>query len=471
MNIQGFIGAIRARIILALSLLALLGIITFLSLSALLSSTSYRSGLWVWHERIVAGVNQLSWAAAEMYHSQDAPTREASLEKFKNAREQLAAPMADLPALYSENAIRGSRWQGGSPRLDLLADTLKLRLDSLLCHTDSLIAAYAASDSVLPVFAPQITQLSRGILSSSYLVSEEEGRLERLSQDKLKALGVGIILLYLALLLFVGLIVVSPMIRRLEKQMNYIVALSQNRDRLEQFIYATAHDLKEPLRSVSNFVQLLQRRYGRQLDESGNEYIEFAVKGVKRMYALLEDLSYYSKEGLRPLRVTVIDLPKMIGEVKEALDSKIYNHHARVEMILPLPMIEGDYHQLFLLFQNLIDNGIKYRKPDLDPIITIRGFEAQDYWQLEVEDNGIGIMPEHHVRIFDFYERVHNPEQVVEGTGMGLALCRRIIENHLGKIWVESAPGEGSRFRFRIARGLRLLAARSPETQAQELMS
>lgn len=258
-----------------------------------------------------------------------------------------------------------------------------------------------------------------------------------------------------AILFMTGVLIISPLLKNLVKQIRHAVSLTQTHEQMEQFVFAAAHDLKEPLRTVSNFVQLLQRRYQDKLDEAGNEYIDFAVRNVKRMYALLDDLSHYSKIGYQPLNIVQINGEDLVNEVLEALDSKIFNNKAEIE-VGSLPVFRGDRSQIYLLMQNLIDNGIKYHREDVPPRLTVWGEENGDTWKFHVRDNGMGIDSVYHDKVFEFFERVHNPHQVVEGTGMGLALCKKIVKNHQGSIWLESQVGEGSTFSFSILKNLEL---------------
>ncbi|EME71214.1 nodulation protein V [Paramagnetospirillum caucaseum] len=222
--------------------------------------------------------------------------------------------------------------------------------------------------------------------------------------------------------------------------------LERSNTELEQFAYVASHDLREPLRMVSSYVELLARRYGDKLDDDAREFIAFAKDGASRMDRLILDLLEYSRIG----RVTRPMLPVALGPVVEralrALTPKIEESGA--ELATPpsvLPTVLGDGEELMRLFQNLIGNAIKYRDPERKPVIAIEAENTGKEWIITVADNGIGIEPKYYDRVFLIFQRLHRRGEF-EGTGIGLAVCKKIVEHHGGRIWVNSAPGEGSRF-------------------------
>ncbi len=216
---------------------------------------------------------------------------------------------------------------------------------------------------------------------------------------------------------------------------------------LEQFAYVASHDLQEPLRMVSSFTQLLERRYKGQLDADADDYIGFIVEGSQRMKYLIDDLLEFSRLNTQSREFESILLKITLEDVLRNLKTSIMENNAQITHD-PLPTIIGDPSQINQLFQNLIANAIKFHG-DEPPKIHISAEESRDEWIIGVSDNGIGIDPDHQEQIFRIFKRLHTREEYA-GTGIGLAICKRIIDKHNGKIWVESALGNGSNFYFTI---------------------
>ena len=225
--------------------------------------------------------------------------------------------------------------------------------------------------------------------------------------------------------------------------------LAASNAELERFAYIASHDLQEPLRMVSSFLQLLQKRYKGQLDERADQYIHFAVDGAERMKALIMDLLEYSRVGSSKDSFGEFDTAVIVQEVGDIFREKIIAARARVD-IGPLPRVWGDKVQLRQLFQNLLSNALKYHSEKL-PSIRVHAQEEDRHWLFSVEDNGIGIDPQFFDKIFIIFQRLHNKSDF-SGTGIGLAICKKIVERHGGRIWVESRPGEGSTFYFTISK-------------------
>jgi PAS domain S-box-containing protein len=231
--------------------------------------------------------------------------------------------------------------------------------------------------------------------------------------------------------------------KRLEEELG-----RSNRD-LEQFSYAVSHDLQEPLRMVSSYLALLERRYAPKLDEDAHEFIGYAVDGAQRMSRMITDLLEYSRVHRKGREFGMVALDTVLGDALANLTTAIENAGAEV-IAEPLPTIIGDASQLMRVFQNLIGNALKYRRPDVAPRITVCAAQDGPEWVISVTDNGIGIDPAMTGRLFQVFQRLH-PRGVFEGTGVGLALCRRILERHHGRVWVESeGDGKGSVFRFTL---------------------
>jgi PAS domain S-box-containing protein len=216
---------------------------------------------------------------------------------------------------------------------------------------------------------------------------------------------------------------------------------------LEQFAYVASHDLQEPLRMVASYTQLLARRYAGKLDTDADEFIGFAVDGAKRMQDLINDLLAYSRVGTRQLQVQPVDTGQLVNEVVTDLAAAIADSGATV-VVDELPTVRGDPTQLRQLFQNLIANGIKFRGSRA-PQVRIAADRQEGGWQFSVQDNGIGMEAQYLERIFVLFQRLHTRAEY-PGTGMGLAICKKIVERHGGRIWVESEPGQGTTFWFTL---------------------
>ncbi len=222
--------------------------------------------------------------------------------------------------------------------------------------------------------------------------------------------------------------------------------LSRSNTELEQFAYVASHDLREPLRMVSSYVDLLGRRYGDKLDEDAREFIAFAKDGATRMDRLVLDLLEYSRIGRISRPMVVVELDTVFARVVRALQAKIAESGAVVETSSsPLPAVLGDGDELVRLFQNLIANAVKYRAEARSPMVTVTATRCGPFWDLAVADNGIGIDSQYFDRVFLIFQRLHKRGDY-EGTGIGLAICKKIAEHHGGRIWLESTPGEGSAF-------------------------
>lgn len=224
-------------------------------------------------------------------------------------------------------------------------------------------------------------------------------------------------------------------------------ALMRSNAELEQFVYVASHDLKEPLRMVSNFCGLLQRRYKGQLDSTADEYIDYAVEGAARMHALLEDLVKFSRVGTRGNPFKPHDCQAILATACSNLKIAIDESGSIIEHD-PLPTVTGDGLQLVQVFQNLIGNAIKYRSP-AHPEIRVGAIRQDQGWVISIRDNGIGFDQAFSERIFVIFQRLHSRLEY-PGTGMGLAICKKIVERHGGKIWCESKLGHGSTFFFSI---------------------
>ncbi|SDK40386.1 PAS domain-containing sensor histidine kinase [Natronorubrum texcoconense] len=223
--------------------------------------------------------------------------------------------------------------------------------------------------------------------------------------------------------------------------------LQESNKRLEQFAYAASHDLQEPLRMVSSYLQLIDRRYGDAFDEDGEEFLEFAIDGADRMRKMIEGLLAYSRVETQGDPFEPVDLNDVLEAVRSDLQMRIAESDAEIT-IEDLPRVVGDAGQLRQVFQNLLSNAIEY-SGDRPPRVDIAAERDGDDWTISVHDQGIGIEPSDQERVFEVFERLHTHEEH-SGTGIGLALCQRIVERHGGEIELESEPGEGSTFSFTL---------------------
>jgi len=234
---------------------------------------------------------------------------------------------------------------------------------------------------------------------------------------------------------------------RTEKLAVAIRDLERSNKELEQFAYVASHDLQEPLRMVSSYTQLLAQRYEGQLDDKAKKYIDYAVDGAVRMQRLINDLLTYSRVGTRGKPLEPIDSHSVLGEALLNLQSAVEESRAMVTND-DLPTVRADASQLIQIFQNLIANAIKFRGAS-PPRIHVSARDQGREWLFSISDNGIGIDPQYKDKLFMIFQHLHT-KQEYPGTGIGLALCKRIVERHGGKIWFESEPGNGSTFFFSI---------------------
>jgi light-regulated signal transduction histidine kinase (bacteriophytochrome) len=223
--------------------------------------------------------------------------------------------------------------------------------------------------------------------------------------------------------------------------------LRRCREDLEQFAYVTAHDLQEPLRMVASYSELLAQRYQGKLDERADKYIHYAVDGAKRMQRLLADLLVYSRVASQGKPLAPVSAAAVVKGVVDTLARAIRRANASVS-VGPLPTVQADEAQLGQLFQNLLGNALKFQG-GTPPVVEISAIAVNDRWQFSVKDNGIGIDRQHMDRIFQMFQRLHERNKY-EGSGAGLAIAKRIVERHGGRIWLESEPQVGSTFFFTL---------------------
>lgn len=232
-----------------------------------------------------------------------------------------------------------------------------------------------------------------------------------------------------------------------EQQKRHAEELAQKNKELEHFVYMASHDLQEPLRTTSSFVELLRQQYAGKLDAHADKYITFIVEAADRMRVLIDDLLNYSRIG-RKTTLVPVDCNVLLKEVLADLNNAIQDNEATI-LSGELPLLNGYATELKLLFQNLISNSIKFRQKDQPPQVEITATKERSTWTFAFKDSGIGIELHQQDKIFILFQRLHSRSEY-EGTGIGLAHCKKIVELHGGKIWVESIPGKGSTFYFTI---------------------
>lgn len=243
---------------------------------------------------------------------------------------------------------------------------------------------------------------------------------------------------------------IDELVRSQEELSARTQELTRSNAELEQFASIVSHDLRSPLLSLTGCVELLSEQYTGQLDKDADELIAFTKKSVARMSELIKDLLDYSRVGSRSLEVEEVSLAEVVDHVLDSLGSALEKSNAQITHD-DLPTVFADRTRMVQLFQNLLENAIKYRSEQ--PVRIHIGVEAEGKtWRFFVRDNGIGIAPEHHEKIFRVFARLHPEDSQYSGTGIGLAIAKKIVERHGGQIWVESTPGQGSTFHFTLPR-------------------
>ncbi|MGB0653416.1 MAG: sensor histidine kinase [Thermoplasmatota archaeon] len=252
---------------------------------------------------------------------------------------------------------------------------------------------------------------------------------------------------FLALSVIAKRQLVVAMEEEADERQQMLAELERSNKELEQFAYVASHDLQEPLRMVASYTRMLERRYKGKLDDDADEFIGYAVEGAGRMQALINALLAYSRVGSQGLQIDEVPLGRSVQTAMASLRGALEQTGAVVQ-VGEMPTVRGDGRLLAQLFQNLIGNAIKF-SGDAKPQVRVSAKADGRRWRIEVQDNGIGIEPQHQERIFQIFQRLHGRSDF-EGTGIGLALCRKIVEQHGGTIGVTSKPGHGSTFHFTL---------------------
>jgi len=234
----------------------------------------------------------------------------------------------------------------------------------------------------------------------------------------------------------------------LEALRREVVELRRSNCELEQFAYVTSHELQEPLRMVSSYVELFEKKYKDQLDDKADKYIGHAAMGAKRMQLLIAGLLEYSRVGGGELPTQVVQLDCVLDQALAILAPSLQESSAHVTRE-PLPLVRGHAALLAQVFQNLVANAYKFRRPGTSPRMHVSASAGDGEWTVSVKDDGIGIAPEFFERIFHMFERLHTRDEY-PGTGIGLSICKKVVERHGGRIWVESRLGHGATFFFTL---------------------
>ncbi|HMO40779.1 MAG TPA: ATP-binding protein [Saprospiraceae bacterium] len=247
--------------------------------------------------------------------------------------------------------------------------------------------------------------------------------------------------------------VLQEKMREIDEKNQQLTQYIESNYQLENFAYIASHDLREPVRTMHSFAQLLKRQYHAALDEKGRGYLDFLIYGAENMNRLIEDLLAYSRMSSEEAVFEVVKMPQMMQDIQHNLTTFIEEKQARIHITALPQVVFANRTRLRQLFQNLLTNAIKFHRPELPPEVFINSIEHEDEWLFEIKDNGLGIPLEMQERIFQLFKKIHYHREHY-GTGIGLALCKRIVAQHHGEIWVESVPNRGSSFYFTISKKL-----------------
>jgi len=398
------------------------------------------------HRRVVTPDGQerwIEWRTTALYDTLDNLTGYQTIGRDVTDSHRAQQAISEREELYSQSFHR-------NPAIKLLIDP---KTGAITDANDSAALFYGYPVEVLKRM--QISDINVATpeeIEREMAAVEHEGRKflrfrHRLSSGDIRDVEVYTSPLHVGGRAYLSSIVVDVSDRnRFEAELQARTAeLARSNAELEQFAYVASHDLRQPLRMVSSYVTLLERRLGDRLDDTSREFIGYTVSGVKRMDALIKGLLDYSRVGRGGEDFADVNLEDTVATACANLGLDGDGGEASVSIEPPLPTLPGVPSELARLFQNLIGNAVKYRHPDRRPEIRISARRQGPDWVITVEDNGMGIGPEHFERIFGMFQRLHG-EGEYEGTGIGLAICRKIVTTHHGRIWVESEEGRGCRF-------------------------
>lgn len=392
------------------------------------------------------------------------------------------ASLLELVGATGAAVYFGNQWTlvGRTPaedELNYLAQWLKKHLEDEIFYTESLPLIYSDAQRfkdvasgllAIPIskrsyvlwFRPEVIQTVNwgGDPNNAYAVESSEDGL-RLSPRQSFALWKETVqyksLPWKGLEIKAALELRKAIVNVVLRQAEELALLAQDLERsnaeLKKFAYVASHDLQEPLNQVANFVQLLEMRYSEELDQDAKEFINYAVGGVSQMQTLIDDVLLYSKVDIQGIDCALTNVDTSLQKALRNLQGRIHETGATVTYD-KMPMLVADGTQLMQLFQNLIGNAIKFRRSEVPPEIHIGVERQEDDWLFSVRDNGIGFSPEFADRIFVIFQRLHTRDEY-PGSGMGLAICKKIVECHRGRIWVDSEVGQGATFYFTLTVG------------------
>lgn len=331
------------------------------------------------------------------------------------------------------------------------AEPLVNALDSIGGAINEHVKGDGLTEAMKRDYTEKIIKLSGSLSKMETAFSLSLGQAERNIKGYLIYVNIFLVVLMLGNIALYATIMINRLSASEKALQEKNTELNNTNKDLEQFAYIASHDLQEPLRMIAGFLGLFQKKYDGQLDEQAKNYIHFAIDGAKRMKTLISDLLEYSKAGITAIEYEMVDLNEIATVVKSTFENSIADSGGLLHIAV-LPQIRANKSQLLQVFQNLTGNALKY-KSELPPEIYIGFSETATHWSFSVQDNGMGIDPEYYERIFVVFQRLQTRESH-SGTGIGLAICKKIVERHGGSIWVYSEPGKGSTFFFNIAKNL-----------------
>ena len=297
-------------------------------------------------------------------------------------------------------------------------------------------------------FTTEINALSSQLSEKESAFSNALGDTARDVKGYLLLVNILLILLLLSTIAVYAVKTINNMVAIEKELIQKNKELNDTNKQLEQFTYAASHDLQEPLRMVSSYMSLLQKKYEGQLDEKAQTFIHFAVDGAKRMKILINDLLSYSRTSITTIEYNQVNIADTVNELRKTFKAELTEPGAGI-FFTDLPVIKANSIQMLQLFQNLVGNAIKYRSA-APPQVHVAASRNATHWIFSIKDNGLGIDPKFFEKIFVIFQRLHS-NSTHSGTGIGLAICKKIVERHGGDIWLESEEGKGTTFFFSIA--------------------